>query len=117
MSNIKIFEKTDSGWIEGLNFDYSVIGKSFTSKTLRFSPIGVDIADLRVRVEEKSDFIFTKSDDHLTSDYRSITPFKIMDGEMSNPVKIEFLIKSGPVRMDNLKIEFSYLEIPNNLED
>ena len=113
MSNIKIFEKTDSGWSEGLNFSYVPIGENFTQKTLSFSPSGCNLADLRVRIEEKSDFLFTKSADHLTQDWKSITPFKIMDGEMSDPVKIEFLVKSGPVRMDNLKIEFSYLEIPS----
>ena len=112
MSNIKIFEKTDSGWIEGLNFNYIPVGENFTTKEICFSPSGCNVADLKVRVEEKSDFIFTKSDDHLTSDYKSITPFKIMDGEMSNPIKIEFIVRSGPVRLDSLKLSFEYLEIP-----
>jgi hypothetical protein len=64
-------------------------------------------------VENKEDFIFTKSNDHLITEWKSITPFKIMDGEMSDPVKIEFLVKSGPPRIDNFVIRFEYLEIPN----
>lgn len=112
MSNIKIFEKTEDGWKEGLDFDYIPIGKTFTTKTVCFSPAGCNIADLKVMVENKKDFIFTKSDDHLDSDWKKITPFKIMDGEMSSPIQLEFIVKSGPVRLDNLKISFSYLEIP-----
>lgn len=116
MNKIKIFEKTENGWVEGLNFDFVEVGKSFTSKTLCFSPVDSNIADLKVRIEEKNDFIFTKSEDHLTSDWKNITPFKIMDGEMSNPIKIEFLVKSGPIRIDNFRILMEYLEIPNKIE-
>ena len=116
MNKIKIFELVNNNWREGLNFEYIPVGKSFTTKTVCFSPAGCDIADLKVRIEEKNDFIFTKSDDHLLTEYKSITPFKIKDGEMSNPVKIEFLVKSGPVRLDSFKILFEYLEIPSEVE-
>ncbi len=112
-NKIKVFELINNGWKEGLDFGYVPVGKSFTSKTICFSPSGHDIADLKVKVEEKNDFIFTKSEDYLVTEWKSITPFKIKDGEMSNPIKIEFLVKSGPVRMDSLKISMEYLEIPS----
>jgi len=113
MSSIKVFELIKDGtWKEGINFDFVPVGKSFTTKTVCFSPKGVNIADLKVMIENKDDFIFTKSNDHLMTEWKSLTPFKILDGEMSNPIKIEFLVKSGPVRMDNLHLVFEYLEIP-----
>lgn len=114
MNKIKVFELAGGDWKEGLNFDYIPVGKLFTSKTLRFSPTGCDIADLKVRIDEKNDFIFTKSEDHLATEWKSITPFKLKDGELSNPIKIEFLVKSGPVRIDSFKISFEYLEIPSD---
>jgi len=114
MNKIKIFELVDNNWRKGLNFDYILVGKLAASKIICFSPDGCDIADLKVKIEEKNDFIFTKSKDHLITEWKSITPFKIKDGEMSDPVKIDFLVKSGPVRMDSFKILFEYLEIPND---
>ena len=116
MNKIKIFELVNGNWSEGLNFGYTTIGKSFTTKVVCFSPVGCDIADLKVRIEEKNDFIFTKSEDCLITEWKSIVPFKIKNGEMSNPVKIDFLVKSGPVRLDSFKILFEYLEIPTEIE-
>jgi hypothetical protein len=112
MNKIKIFEKTDKGWVEGLDFGYVPVGKFFVTKTLCFSPEDCDVADLKVMVEDKKDFIFTKSNEHLYSDWKSITPFKIRKGEFSEPIQMEFFVKSGPVRLDNLKMSFTYLEIP-----
>lgn len=116
MNKIKIFEKTENGWIEGLNFDYLIVGRDFISKTICFSPVDCNIADLKVRIEEKNDFVFVKSKDHLITEWKSIPPFKIMKGEMSDPVKIEFLVKTGPARLDNFLMKMEYLEIPSETE-
>ena len=113
-NKIKVFEKTENGWKEGLDFGYTVLGKQFTTKTICFSPINCNLADLRVMVENKDDFIFTKSEDHIyPSKWTKILPFKINEGSLSEPIKLEFLIKSGPIRIDSIQLSFEYLEIPN----
>jgi hypothetical protein len=113
-NRIKIYELVDNIWKEGLNFEYILVGKSLIAKTLCFSPEGCDIADLKVMIEPKNDFVFTKSADHLDTDWKSISPFKLKSGEMSNPIKLDFVVKSGPVRMDTFNIRVEYLEIPND---
>lgn len=119
MNNIKIFELDNNNWIEKseLSFGYVPVGKDFVSKTLCFSPINCDIADLKAKIEGKDDFVFVKSEDHLITEWKNISPFKIKEGERSNPVKIEFLVKSGPVRLDCLKIICEYLEVPSDFNE
>ena len=114
MGKIRIYELEGNDWVEKpqLDFGYTVVGKSFVSKTLRFSPSEGTIADLKGMVEGNNDFIFIKSEKYLTNEWKSISPFKIKAGEMSDPVNIEFMVKSGPVRMDSIKMSFEYLEIP-----
>ena len=115
MNNIEIQELTGDNWIakSTLDFGYVPVGKNFVSKTIRFSPINCNVADFKAKIEKSGDdWVFVDTKDHLTDQLKSIGPFKIMKGEVSEPIKIEFLVKSGPVRLDSFRLLFSFLEIP-----
>jgi len=113
-NNIIIQELNGSNWITKSNLDFGFVpvGKDFVSKTIRFSPTKSNIADLKAKVEKNDGFLFTDSENYIINTWKSIGPFKIKMGEYSDPVKVEFLVKSGPARMDYFKLMFSFLEIP-----
>ena len=115
MNNIEIQELMGNNWIakSTLDFGYVPVGKDFVIKTIRFSPTGSNIADLKAKIEKSGDdWVFVDTDKHLIDQWKSIGPFKIMKGEVSEPIKVEFLVKNGPARMEGFKLMFEYLEIP-----
>ena len=113
MSNIKLLELVEDEWIERDNLDFNlVIVGDTASKIFCFSPINNDILNLKAKIKEKKDFSFLGSDGYVSCEWKNIEPSRIKKGERSESVKIEFSVKSGPVRMDFFEVILEYLEVP-----